>query len=226
MMANVQIGNANACMRNVSRSSASALGRRQPSPYGKRRLPPSYPSRTRCSAAPRKPTSRMPDATEAAVTWMSSQYEFSAGTSGPAGAYSTMPSRPSSRATASAAKSPRWRRFGRRTTTASQTVMPTNDPASTNSYMLPHGTRCAAKPRVTSVATWNASPATVSTTPASPTRAGTSEGEGAGGGSAAGPAPAATSSRAGATDGRTPNAYSTAYASIANTYSRIVTTSS
>lgn len=41
VMANVQIGNANACMRKASRSRPSAAGRRYPSGYGKRVRPAS-----------------------------------------------------------------------------------------------------------------------------------------------------------------------------------------
>src|SRR5215475_14338604 len=82
MMAKVQIGNANACSRNDRRSSWSAAGSLRPIVYGKRRLPRSYPSRTRNSAAGTNATSRSPDAVAAAVTWIFSQYELSAGTSG------------------------------------------------------------------------------------------------------------------------------------------------
>src|SRR5215211_4775916 len=85
MIAKVQIGNANACTRNVRRSRPSASGNRRPSEYGKRRLPSSHPIRTSVSAAATNPTSRIPDATDAAVTWIFSQYELSAGSSGPAG---------------------------------------------------------------------------------------------------------------------------------------------
>src|SRR4051794_4203902 len=82
MMANVQIGNANACTRKVSRSRPCASGSFSPNVYGKRRLPSSYPVRIRVRAAVMNPTSRIPDATEAAVTWIFSQYELSAGISG------------------------------------------------------------------------------------------------------------------------------------------------
>src|SRR5262249_21181399 len=84
MMANVQIGNANACTRNVSRSSPCPPGSFSPSEYGKRRLPLSNPVRISVIAAAMNPTSRIPDATEAAVTWIFNQYELSAGISGPA----------------------------------------------------------------------------------------------------------------------------------------------
>src|SRR5215469_17406755 len=69
MIAKVQIGNANACSRKVSRSNPSAAGSRSPSEYGKRLDPASYPVRMSVSAAATKPTIRMPDAVIAAVTW-------------------------------------------------------------------------------------------------------------------------------------------------------------
>src|SRR3990172_8101315 len=79
---NVQIGNPTACTRNVNRSRASAAGRRRPIGYGKRVLPASYPLRIRCLVAPTKPTRKMPVAMAMAVTWIFSQYESRAGTSG------------------------------------------------------------------------------------------------------------------------------------------------
>src|SRR5262252_445986 len=84
MMAKVQIGNANLCSRNVSRSSESLSGRRPPRLYGKRRLPCSYPCRTRKSAAGTTATRNRPDAVAAAETWIFNQYELSAGTNGAA----------------------------------------------------------------------------------------------------------------------------------------------
>src|SRR2546421_296986 len=86
MTASVQIGNANACTRNVSRSRPAAAGMRSPRLYGKRRLPASYPVRTSVITAMMNPTSRMPEAVAAALTWIFSQYELSAGASGPMGA--------------------------------------------------------------------------------------------------------------------------------------------
>src|SRR5215467_9684891 len=84
MMANVQIGKANLCSRKVSRSRPSLSGSRPPTLYGKRRLPCSYPCRTRNMKAGTTATSSRPDAVAAAVTWIFSQYELSAGTSGAA----------------------------------------------------------------------------------------------------------------------------------------------
>src|SRR5690349_12406935 len=168
MMANVQIGNAKACSRKVSRSNPSAAGSRSPSVYGKRDLPASYPVRTNVSAAATKPTSRIPEAVIAAVTWIFSQYELSAGTSGPAFVYSRIPSTPSRITSVSVTKSPSGRIDGRRTSTTSHAVAPTRVAASTNSYMLPQGTRCAARPRVTRQAMWASQPTTVSAAPAQP----------------------------------------------------------
>src|SRR4051812_44812390 len=84
MTAKVQIGNVNACSRNVRRSRAAASPSLPPREYGNRRLPRSYPLLTRNSAAGTKPTRNRPDAEAAAVTWIFSQYELSAGTSGAA----------------------------------------------------------------------------------------------------------------------------------------------
>src|SRR5690606_27144774 len=81
-IAKVQIGNAKACSRKASASSVSAAGSRRASEYGNLRLPFSYPARIKNRAAGTKPTSRVPDASTAAETWMTNQYEFSAGTSG------------------------------------------------------------------------------------------------------------------------------------------------
>src|SRR5690242_13152768 len=80
----------------------------------------------------------------------------------------------------------------------------------TNSYMLPQGTRPAARPRVTRVAAWKATPTTLRLTPTTPALVGTGEGEAG--------APAVTSTF------RSPKAYSTAYASMAKMYETIVTT--
>src|SRR5204862_547667 len=55
MMARVQIGNANAWIRNASRSSVSAAGMRSPTGYGKRRLPQSYPARPASRRRPAGP---------------------------------------------------------------------------------------------------------------------------------------------------------------------------
>src|SRR5215831_5098471 len=90
MMANVQIGNANLCSRNVSRSSEPLSGSREPMLYGKRRLPCSYPCLMRNRMAGTTATSRRPDAVAAADTWIFNQYELSAGTSGAAAVYRTV----------------------------------------------------------------------------------------------------------------------------------------
>src|SRR5689334_8333231 len=186
MMAKVQIGNANACTRKVIRSSPSDGGSRSPSENGKRVRPASYPARTRVSAAQAKPTSRIPEAVIAAVTWIFSQYELSAGTSGPAFVYSRIPSTPSRMTSVNVTKSPSGRIDGRRTSTTSHAVAPTRVAASTNSYMLPHGTRPAARPRVTRQATWASQPTKVSAAPVQPAHTATR--------AASGPAPAGRAS--------------------------------
>src|SRR5690606_16744935 len=85
MMANVQIGNANACSLKVSRSSPSAAGTRAPSGYGNRLFPSSWPARTRYIAAVTNPVRNAPNATTAEPTWMKNQYESSGALSGPTG---------------------------------------------------------------------------------------------------------------------------------------------
>src|SRR5688572_25192380 len=84
MIANVQIGNANACRRNDSRSRVSPAGSFAPIVYGKLRFPRSYPDRMRNSAAGTNAISRSPDEDAAADTWIFNQYELSAGTRGAA----------------------------------------------------------------------------------------------------------------------------------------------
>src|SRR6266545_3379792 len=171
--ANVQIGNASAWIRKVVRSRPSASGSRPPSVYGNRTLPSSYPVRTRVSAAATNPTRKIPDAVTAAVTWIFSQYELSAGTSGATFVYSSIPSMPSSTTSTSVTKSPSGRRYGRRVSSTSQAVAPTRHTASTNSYMLPHGTRCAASPRVTRQPRCSSAASPVSASPARPASAAT-----------------------------------------------------
>src|SRR5262249_23930529 len=123
-----------------------------PSEYGKRRLPPSNPVRISVIAAVTNPTSRIPDATEGAGTWIFNQYEVSAGTHGPALGENRHPSRPGMASSPGVTYRRRWRASGRLATSTSHAVAPTKHTASTNSYMLPHGTRCAARPRATIVA--------------------------------------------------------------------------
>src|SRR5437667_8124683 len=79
--ANVQIGKANAWIRKVIRSSASAAGIRAPRGYGNRVFPASYPLRTSVIAAAANPTMNVPDAMIAAMTRILSQYELDASTS-------------------------------------------------------------------------------------------------------------------------------------------------
>src|SRR3954469_23989004 len=90
MTAKVHTGNAKALTRSAARSSAAADGSRE-GRSGKRR---SRHSRHRYSAVMTKPTMKMPDADIAPTTWILIQYEFSAGTSGAAGAYRTVPASP------------------------------------------------------------------------------------------------------------------------------------
>src|SRR5207248_8162140 len=183
-----------------------------------------------------------PDAVIAAVTWIFSQYELSAGTSGATFVYSSIPSMPSRITRTSVTNRPSGRSTGRRVTSTSQAVAPTKQTAMMNSYMLPHGTRCAANPRVTMAARCSSQPTAVSTSaprPANPAMRAFSASPGAASGGAEGatgagapgaavrpPAPTSSRSATRATTDREPNAYSTAYASIARAYPRIAYTSS
>src|SRR4051812_39614142 len=80
--AKVHTGKANAFTRYATRSSAAADGRRD----GRSGWRRSTASRHRNSAVTTKPSMKMPDDVMAPTTWILIQYEFSAGTSGAAGA--------------------------------------------------------------------------------------------------------------------------------------------
>src|SRR3954453_15495732 len=95
------------------------------------------------------PSRKMPEARMIVETWMTNQYEWSAGTSGPTGVDAISPSTPSSTTSASVTNSPRCRIDIRLNRTPNHTVDPTNVTDSVNSYMLPHGIRWAATARVT-----------------------------------------------------------------------------
>src|SRR6266545_247194 len=187
--ANVQIGNASAWIRKVVRSRPSASGSRPPSVYGNRTLPSSYPVRTRVSAAATNPTRKIPDAVTAAVTWIFSQYELSAGTSGATFVYSSAaspvsasPARPASAATRAFSASPR--------------PAPAGGPSPSTSSSI------SSMPSISSTSAGG---------PAAPIRS-----------------PVPTSSRVATrpTTDREPNAYSTAWASMASVYPRIAYTRS
>ena len=89
----------------------------------------------------------MPSPLAAAETWMASQYDCSAGTSGAAGANSTLPARNISTTTGMSTNMPRNRSAGIRQSTMIQAATATKPITIENSYMLPHGTRCTANPR-------------------------------------------------------------------------------
>ena len=103
----------------------------------------------------------------AATTWIFSQYEFSAGTSGPALTYRTVPGEAQvqhdrhQHENAEPAGLLASQQHQERVTTMNATTVE-------NSYMLPHGTRWAAKPRVTMVAMWANQPKIVTPTAIAP----------------------------------------------------------
>jgi hypothetical protein len=106
----------------------------------------------------------------AAATWIAIQRELRAGTSGPAGTRSTIPARPIASTAGSSTNTPRGRTAGRRATHTRKAVTVTMPTITENSYMLPQGTRWAARARATAAPTLAASPATVTATPATPTQ--------------------------------------------------------
>src|SRR5262245_18598260 len=75
-----------------------------------------------------------------------------------------MPAKPSTSTSAAVTNRPISRSAGRRTTRTSQAQAATRLNVTTNSYMLPHGTRPAARPRVTSTPTCAAAAAAVTQT--------------------------------------------------------------
>jgi hypothetical protein len=106
----------------------------------------------------------------AAATWMTIQRELRAGTSGPAGTRKTRPPRAMASTAGSRTNTPRGRTSGRRWTQTRKPVTVTIPTMIENSYMLPHGTRWTARPRVTAAPTLAASPATVTVSPATPSQ--------------------------------------------------------
>src|SRR5213078_2597705 len=102
-MAKVHTGKPKATVRYATWSRIPDSGSREPRLAGNRTevtpaaISRSYRSRIRYSTVATKLTRKMPVAVIAAVTWMASQYDRSAGTSGAALAYSTVPARNISR---------------------------------------------------------------------------------------------------------------------------------
>src|SRR6266508_3010960 len=105
----VQIGKANACTLYASASIDAASGSRLSAPDSPAR------SFSRYSADISAPTVKAPPAIAAADTWMTIQYECSAGTSGPAGEYSFSTARPSVAATTATTPTPSHCSLSRRT---------------------------------------------------------------------------------------------------------------
>ena len=91
------------------------------------------------------------------VTWIHFQYEFSAGCSSATGTYSSAPVTNISSVTGVSTKTPMDRSRLRSLMTRK---VPTTaaEIAEVNSYMLPSGSRSAARPRVTIETTWATKP--------------------------------------------------------------------
>src|SRR5262249_29860748 len=83
----------------------------------------------------------------AAMTWILIQYELSAGTSGPAGAY-TRRADASARTPPPSTKPPTWRNPSRRSITRRYVITMRKPSMFEYSNMFPHGTRWTDKPRV------------------------------------------------------------------------------
>src|SRR5690606_20567697 len=161
---NVQIGNATAVSRYASRSSAPADGNDAPNPCVSPRV--AERSATICSAATTAEMVNSPNATTAQPTWMTSQYESRAGTSGPGGTYSTVTARPKVRNTSRTAQTAIARPAAVRASIRNTTTA-TSEPVMENSYMLPHGVRPVPTPRTPTPA---ASPTVASTNMRCPRR--------------------------------------------------------
>src|SRR6266540_2833825 len=175
-MPNVHTGNPKATVRYATWSSSRDSGSREPRLTGNRIVPApaatrrSYRSRIRYSTEATKLTRKVPVAVIAAVTWMASQYDRSAGTSGAAFAYSTVPARNISRITGNITNMPRYRIRGCRASTTQNAATATKPTAEENSYMLPHGIRSTAVPRSTIEVRCPAAPSRVSSTASRPNR--------------------------------------------------------
>src|SRR5262245_5533360 len=114
------------------------------------------------------PTVSRPVAMTAATTWMASQYECSAGISCVDLTYKTVVARPNASSTGVTTNAPSHRTSCPRQSRNRNTATATADPAVRNSYMLPHGTRPAESPRVTSPAMCSTNASTVSDSPIRP----------------------------------------------------------
>src|SRR5664279_1098520 len=103
------------------------------------------------------------------VTWIHFQYEFTAGTTGAAGTYSTVPATNSRMTTGSITNRPMVRAPVLASTTSQQS---TADAQMTevNSYMLPSGNRLVASPLARMESTLAARPIAVTSTAARPNR--------------------------------------------------------
>src|SRR3954447_2305807 len=110
MIATVYSGKANATMRYATLSSVSAAGNRDARLASRpARADRSYELFTRNSTVRTADVINAPSAIDTSVTWIASQYDCSAGTSGDALEYSTVPARNITRTTGSSTKPPRWR---------------------------------------------------------------------------------------------------------------------
>src|SRR3954468_738178 len=165
-----------------------------------------------------------PSAIDTSVTWIASQYDWRAGTSGWALEYSTVPARNITRMSGSRTNPPRCRSAGSFQSTPRNARTPTSPETEANSYMFDHGTASTASARTAIDEACTSAPRTRATTDQRPMRCAVVRGGAGsvgGGTSAAGGPPAPTSTRAGAAAAlfpTRPNAYSAVKPTMATAY--------
>src|SRR3546814_890573 len=113
---------------------------------------------------------------ETIETWIGSQYDCRAGTTGAAFAYRTVPATNMRTRIGIRAKTHSVRRSGRRNSSSPASTAAAHVKV-TNSYMLPQGTRCVATPRRTSAPRWNTNATTIRDNPMLPSRSDIDRGE-------------------------------------------------
>src|SRR5580765_5626071 len=141
MTAIVYSGKANATTRYAPLSNASAAGRRDASRArpGCLNSTRSWRDFTRYSTVRTAEVISAPSATATRVTWMASQYDCSAGTSGWACEYQTVPARNIMMIAGSSTNPPRRRIVGAFHSTPRNATTPTRPATDANSYMFDHG---------------------------------------------------------------------------------------
>src|SRR3954452_21639293 len=111
-----------------------------------------------------------PSAIDTSGTWIASQCDFRAATSGWALEYSTVPARNIIRMTGSSTNTPRYRSTGSFHSTPRKASTPTSPATDANSYMFDHGTASTADARTAIDAPWTSAPSTRITTDQRPIR--------------------------------------------------------